>query len=290
MRSKIKKINKHSWLTKAYKNKDFLNSAPARLIRIMSEMIEPATRFRKYGVRDTVVFFGSARTHPRRVASANLRKIRTMIEKTKSPSPKLKHRYEQAKRDLIMSRYYEDARLLAKKLTHYFKGLRKKGKNFMICSGGGPGIMAAGNQGAKMAGGKSVGLNISLPIEQYPNPYQTRELAFEFHYFFIRKFWFFYLAKALVVFPGGFGTMDELFELLTLTQTGKYTRPLPVILFGRDYWKGIVNFDEMYKWGMISKEDLKIVKVFDDVDETFDYLTKQLSKHFVDKNTDKALF
>ena len=290
MKLKSKKKTKHNRLTKAYKNKDFLNSPSARLIRIMSEMIEPAARFRKYGVKDTVVFFGSARTYPRSVASTNLRKIRTIIEKAKFPSPKLKRQYEQAKRDVAMSRYYEDACLLAKKLTHYFKGLKKKGKNFMICSGGGPGIMAAGNQGAKMAGGKSVGLNISLPMEQYPNPYQTKELAFEFHYFFIRKFWFFYLAKALVVFPGGFGTMDELFELLTLMQTGKYRKPLPVILFGRDYWQRIVNFDEMYKWGTISKEDLKLIKVFDDVDEAFNYLKKQLSKHFIDKNHDKEPF
>ncbi len=290
MKLKIKKKTKHSWLTKAYRNKVFLNSPSARLIRIMSEMIEPAARFRKYGVKDTVVFFGSARTCPRSVASTNLRRTRTIIEKSKSPSPKLKHQYEQAKRDVVMSRYYEDACLLAKKLTHYFKGLRKKGKNFMICSGGGPGIMAAGNQGAKIAGGKSVGLNISLPMEQYPNPYQTKELAFEFHYFFIRKFWFFYLAKALVVFPGGFGTMDELFELLTLTQTGKYARPLPVILFGRDYWQRVVDFDEMYKWGTISKKDLKLIKVFDDVDETFNYLKKQLSKHYIDKTHDKEPF
>ena len=159
----------------------------------------------------------------------------------------------------------------------------------MICSGGGPGIMAAGNQGAKIAGGKSIGLNISLPMEQCPNPHQTKDLAFEFHYFFIRKFWFFYLAKALVVFPGGFGTMDELFELLTLMQTGKYRKPLPVILFGRDYWQRVVNFDEMYKWGTISKKDLKLIKVFDDVDEAFSYLKKQLNKYFINKDHNKNL-
>jgi len=290
MKSKSKKRTEYSWLTKAYKNKDFLNSPSARLIRILSEMIEPATRFRKYRVRDTVVFFGSARIFSRSVTSLKLRKIKKRIERVKSPSLKLKRQYEQAKRDVVMSRYYEDARLLAKKLTRYFKGLRKKGKNFMICSGGGPGIMAAGNQGAKIAGGKSIGLNISLPMEQYPNRYQDKDLAFEFHYFFIRKFWFFYLAKALVVFPGGFGTMDELFELLTLTQTGKYARPLPVILFGRDYWQKVVNFDEMCKWGTISKEDLRLIKVFDDVDETFNYLKRQLNKHFIDKNHDKGPF
>ena len=280
MKSKNKKKTKYSWLTKAYKNKDFLNSPSARLIRILSEMIEPAARFRKYGVKDTVVFFGSARILPRSTASHNLKRI-------KAGSPKFKQQYEQAKRDLAMSRYYEDARLLAEKLTRFFKGLRKKGKNFMVCSGGGPGIMAAGNQGAKMAGGKSIGLNISIPMEQYPNPYQTRDLAFEFHYFFIRKFWFFYLAKALVVFPGGFGTMDELFELLTLAQTGKHKKPLPVILFGRDYWERVINFKEMYKWGTISKEDLKLFKVFDDVDQAFDYLKKQLTKYYLNKNRDR---
>ena len=290
MKSKSKKKTKYSWLIKAYKNKDFLNSPSARIIRILSEMIEPATRFRKYRVKDTVVFFGSSRIFSRSVTSLKLRRIKARIKRVKSPSLNLRHQYEQAKRDVAMSRYYEDARLLAKKLTDYFKGLRKKGKNFMICSGGGPGIMAAGNQGAKMAGGKSIGLNISIPMEQYPNPYQTRDLAFEFHYFFIRKFWFFYLAKALVVFPGGFGTMDELFELLTLTQTGKYRKPLPVILFGRDYWQRVINFDEMYKWGTISKEDLKLIKIFDDVDETFNYLKKQLTKHFINKNHDKEPF
>ena len=290
MRAKSEKKTKYSWLTKAYKNKDFLNSPSARLIRILSEMVEPATRFHKYGVKDTVVFFGSARIFPRSITAANFKKIEKKIKKVKFPSSSLKRRYEQAKRDLAMSRYYEDARLLAKKLTQYFKNLRRKGKNFMICSGGGPGIMAAGNQGAKIAGGKSVGLNISLPMEQYPNPYQTKDLAFEFHYFFIRKFWFFYLAKALVVFPGGFGTIDELFELLTLTQTGKHRRPLPVILFGRDYWQRVINFDEMRKWGTISREDLKLIKVFDNVDETFNYLKEQITKHFINKEHDKKPF
>jgi len=290
MKTKNKKKTEYNWLIKAYKNKDFLNSPSARIIRILSEMIEPAARFRKYKVKDTVVFFGSSRIFSRSVTSLKLRRIKNRIKKEKSPSSDLKHQYEQAKRDVAMSRYYADARLLAAKLTHYFKGLKKKGKNFMICSGGGPGIMAAGNQGAKIAGGKSVGLNISIPMEQYPNLYQTKDLAFEFHYFFIRKFWFFYLAKALVVFPGGFGTMDELFELLTLTQTGKYRRPLPVILFGRDYWQKVINFDEMHKWGTISKEDLTLFKVLADVAETFNYLKTKLNKYFVNKDLNKEPF
>ncbi len=290
MRSKSKKKTARGWPVKAYKNKDFLNSSPARLIRILSEMIEPAARFRKYSVKDTVVFFGSSRIFPRGVTSLKLKKIKKEMKEIKKPTPALKSRYEQAKREAAMSRYYDDARLLARRLTHYFKGLRKKGKNFMICSGGGPGIMAAGNQGAKMAGGKSVGLNISIPVEQPPNPYQTRDLAFEFHYFFIRKFWFFYLSKALVVFPGGFGTMDELFELLTLAQTGKHKRPLPVILFGRDYWQRVINFDEMRKWGTISAGDLKFFKIFDNVDETFYYLKEQINKHFINKDREKGPF
>ncbi len=289
MKSKNKKGTKHSWIIKAYKNKDFLNSPSARHIRLLSEMIEPAARFRKYGIKDTVVFFGSARISPRRVASANFRRIKARIKGIKSPSRNLRLQYEQAKRNTAMSRYYEDALLLAKKLTDYFKSLRGKGKNFVICSGGGSGIMAAANQGAKIAGGKSIGLNISIPLEQYPNLYQTKALAFEFHYFFIRKFWFFYLAKALVVFPGGFGTMDELFELLTLIQVGKYRKPLPVILFGRDYWQKVINFDEMCKWGTISKGDLKLFKVFDDVDETFNYLKDQLTKYYLNKNYNRKI-
>jgi len=288
MKAKYKKKKECKWLVKAYKNMEFLNSPSARLIRILSEMIEPAARFRKYGVKDTVVFFGSARIFSRSATVEALKNIKKKIKRLKSPSAKLKRQYEQAKRNVAMSRYYEDARRLAEKLTRYFKTLRKKGKNYMICSGGGPGIMAAANQGAKRAGGKSIGLDISIPMEQCPNIHQTRDLAFEFHYFFIRKFWFFYLAKALIVFPGGYGTMDELFELLTLTQTGKHTKPLPVILFGRDYWRRVVNFDEMCKWGTISKADLKLLKVFDDVDETFNYLKSQINKHFINKDDDKS--
>jgi uncharacterized protein (TIGR00730 family) len=240
-------------LVKAYKNAEFLSSPQARLIRILSEMLEPEARFRKYNIRDTVVFFGSAKILPgsrRRRAGC---------------APEL-------------SRYYDCAAQLSERLTRYFLTLKKRGKNFMVCSGGGPGIMAAASYGAKSAGGKSIGLNISLPVKQYPNPFQSPELAFEFHYFFIRKFWFFYLAKALVVFPGGFGTMDELFELLTLMQTGKSRKRMSVVLFGKDYWSRIINFEKMVEWGTISKGDLGLFKMADTVDEAFDILKTDLER------------
>ncbi|MCX5716251.1 MAG: TIGR00730 family Rossman fold protein [Candidatus Omnitrophica bacterium] len=263
---------------KAYNNTNFLNSPPARIIRILSEMIEPETRFRKYGIKDTVVFFGSAKILPAVLTNARLKKIEAKIKSTATPSVALKREHEQAERDVMMSQYYNCAAQLSEKLTEYFKTLRKRGKNFMVCSGGGPGIMAAANYGAKKAGGRSIGLNISLPLEQYPNPFQDQELSFEFHYFFIRKFWFFYLAKALVVFPGGFGTMDELFELLTLMQTGKSRKRMSVILFGSDYWNTIINFDKMVEWGTIAKEDLKLFRVVDEVEEAFSILKTDLER------------
>lgn len=265
-------------LVKAYNNAEFLNSPQARLIRILSEMIEPAARFSKYRVRDTVVMFGSAKILPMNVTGPVFKKIEAKINRMKSPPPSFMKAYEQARRNVKMSQYYEDAASLAEKLTVYFQTLKKQGKNFMICSGGGPGIMEAANYGAKKAGGKSVGLNISLPMQQPPNEHQSEELAFEFHYFFIRKFWFFYLAKALIVFPGGYGTMDELFELLTLVQTGKSRKQMPIILYGSDYWRQVINFENMVHWGTINKEDLKLFKIVDDVEEAFEYL-----KGFIEK-------
>lgn len=265
-------------LVKAYNNTEFLNSPQARLIRILSEMIEPAARFSKYRIRDTVVMFGSSKIMPMRIAGPVLKRIEAKMNRMKSPPPSLIKAHEQAKRNVKMSQYYEDAARLAEKLTAYFQTLKKKGKNFMICSGGGPGIMEAANYGAKKAGGKSIGLNISLPIQQPPNLHQSEELAFEFHYFFIRKFWFFYLAKALIVFPGGYGTMDELFELLTLVQTGKSKKQMPIILYGSDYWRQVVNFDNMVHWGTIDKEDLGLFRIVDDVEEAFEYL-----KGFIEK-------
>ena len=259
---------------KAYDNKEFLRSPDARLIRIMAEMTEPAARFRKYGIKNTVVFFGSSRILSNDIASRNLNAIKLKMNSGVKSSRSLQMQYEKAERDLTMSNYYEDAMCLSEKLTRYFK---RQNKNLVICSGGGPGIMEAANRGAKKASGKSMGLNISIPREQIPNSYQTKELALEFHYFFIRKFWFLYLAKALVVFPGGFGTIDELVELLTLMQTGnKSNKCVSIILYGSNYWNDIIDFKKLIHWGTISKKDLKLFKVIDDVDEAFQYLKKQL--------------
>ena len=271
-----KNKNNPDWLVKAYKNIPFLNSPAARLIRVMSELEEPKSRFHKNYVKNTVVFFGSARTLPRKEAMENFKKAEDRLTSAKKTSKKLKNEFEKAERSLLMSRYYEDALLLAEKLTHWFLGLKEKSKHFMICSGGGPGIMEAANRGAKKAGGKSVGLNISLPMEQAPNKYQTKDLAFEFHYFFIRKFWFVYLAKALVIFPGGFGTFDEFFELLTLMQTHKTKKHMPVVLFGSEYWNELVNFQALINWGMIEKKDMNLFRMVDDVDSAFKYLKKEM--------------
>jgi uncharacterized protein (TIGR00730 family) len=186
-----------------------------------------------------------------------------------------------------MSRYYEDAVNLSEKLTRWFLELEKIDKHFKICSGGGPGIMEAANRGALNANGESVGLNISIPSEQIPNIYQTKDLACEFHYFFIRKFWFFYLAKALVIFPGGYGTMDELFELLTLIQTEKTKKQMPVVLYDSTYWNDVVNFNALLKWGVISKGDLDLFRLFDNVDDAFVYLKDALTKHYLKGATKK---
>lgn len=267
---------------KAYKNSAFLNSPEARTIRILAEYLEPAARFKKYGVRDTVVFFGSARIMPLDRARENLRAVRQQIRKRDGDPEELAALRRQAQLQVKMALYYEDARRLAAMLTRWSKKNahdgRQRGRRFIVCSGGGPGIMEAANRGASEAGGYSIGLNISLPFEQEPNPYISKELSFEFHYFFIRKFWFAYLAKALVVFPGGFGTLDEMMELLTLVQTRKITKPLPILLYGAAYWKKIVNFDALAALGMISAEDLHLLRFANTPEEAFAILTRELVK------------
>ena len=261
---------------KAYENSEFLHSRDARMLRIQAEYMEPETRFENFNIKDTIVFFGSARTKSKRQAQTALR------EAKKANAPKKE--IENAERDLRMSRFYEEARGLSKQLTTWSKDLGQEGdeRRFVVCTGGGPGIMEAANRGASEAKGLNIGLNISLPFEQHDNPYITRHLGFEFHYFFMRKFWFIYLAKVVVAFPGGFGTLDELFEVVTLDQTGKLSKPIKIVLFGKDYWNDIINFEALADYGTISREDLDIMYITDSVDEAYQYITKELTENALD--------
>lgn len=262
---------------KAYKNLEFLSSADARTVRILSEYYEPRSRFIKNRIADTIVFFGSARIISRKDAMKNLN------EAKKGNGTLQKKKFDRAVKQLEMSKYYEDAVELAKRLTNWSKDLKEERHRFIICSGGGPGIMEAANKGAKLAGGKSIGLNISIPFEQFVNKYVDPELAFEFHYFFMRKLWFVYLAKALVVFPGGFGTFDELMEVLTLVQTKKITKKMKVIIYGEDYWREIINFDALIEHGTISKDDMKLFDFCNTIDEAFEKITSHFYKYFLNK-------
>lgn len=259
---------------KAYKNLEFLNSPAARHIRILCEYEETRQRLLHHRIHDTVVFFGSARAKPSDEADALLEQARAAATATDDPAAQLA--LKRAEASSRMGRYYDAARELSKRITAWSLALTH-GRNYVICSGGGPGIMEAANRGASdVEGGCSIGLGISLPFEQGVNPYVTPELAFEFHYFFTRKYWFLYLCKALVIFPGGFGTMDELFETLTLVQTGKIKKTLPIVLFGTDYWNRILDLDVMAEFGTISTEDLGLVYRTDSVDDAYTYLTAQL--------------
>ena len=260
---------------KAYKNIDFLTSQDARIIRILSEFIEPKSRFNKFKIVDTIVFFGSARLVSKRDANKALRAL------NKSKAKVNKREIKQIENLVSMSKYYEDAVELSERLTRWSMNLPTNQKRFIVCSGGGPGIMEAANKGAKKAGGYSIGLNISIPFEQFVNKYVKKELAFEFHYFFMRKFWFAYLAKALIVFPGGFGTLDELMEILTLIQTGKIKKDMKVIVYDKEYWSSIVNFPNLIERGMISEEDLKLFDFASSVDEMFDILVNYFNKHYL---------
>ncbi|MBL8016945.1 MAG: TIGR00730 family Rossman fold protein [Ignavibacteria bacterium] len=260
---------------KAYSDEKFLKSPAARSLRIVAEYMEPQYRFRKENVRDTVVFYGSARLLPKAAANKKLRELKKM----KNPS---NDRLMDAQIDLEMSRYYEDTVELSRMITEWSMK-QEPGNRFVVCSGGGPGIMEASNRGAKKAGGKSIGLNISLPFEQNPNPYITPALNFEFHYFFMRKFWFAYLAKALIIMPGGYGTMDELFELLTLIQTKKIRKKMPIVVYDKHFWDKVINFEELANKRLIDKEDLKLFLVAESVDEAFHYVKNDLQKHYMQK-------
>lgn len=267
---------------KAYKNLDFLNSPVARSIRVQCELTEPAIRFKRHRVQNTISIFGSARIPSETEAAARLAKIEKEIKGLSTLTPSQQAELDLAKGYIRGSRYYEDTRRLAYELTRWSLETIEKPKNrFYVCSGGGPGIMEAVNRGAYEAGGKSVSLGISLPFEQHINRYSEDDLSFEFHYFFIRKYWFFYLAKALVCCPGGFGTMDELFEMLTLIQTHKARKHVPVVLLGRQFWEELINFDTLVKWGVISPEDLNLFKICDSVEEARDYLIRELTEYYL---------
>jgi len=267
---------------KAYKNLDFLTSPDARTLRILAEFMEPMQRFEKHNIYDTIVFFGSARTKNPQVANQHLRDVEQRVKKSNAanPDPALQEELELAQNEVFLSKYYNDAQELARRLTAWSKSLNSIYR-FVVSTGGGPGMMEAANKGALEAGGKSVGLNISLPMEQSSNPYITPELNFEFHYFFMRKFWLIYLAKGLVILPGGFGTLDELFEVLTLVQTEKIKKKMPIVIYGSDYWNEIINIDAMVKYGVISKADRKLVQFCNTVDEAFNYLKDELTRHYL---------
>ena len=257
---------------KAYKNLDFILSRPGRPLRILSEFLEPEERFERHKVSDTIVFFGSARIRSREAAA-------NALDAAKKHGGDI----QRAQQTLDMSRYYEEARELSRRLTEWSKGLKGRSKRFVICTGGGPGIMEAANKGANDAKGHNIGLNISLPFEQHENPFISRELAFEFHYFFMRKFWFAYLAKAVVIFPGGYGTLDEFFELMTLISTKKMGKPMPVVLYGTEYWDEVINLDAMVKYGTIAPDDLELFYRTDGIDDAFEFITTKLSEYHVDR-------
>jgi len=249
----IEKPDREGRLPLAYRNQEFLDTPDARSLRVLSEYLYPLSHFRKERIHDTIVFFGSART----------------LEMGSN------------------GRYYNEARELARRVTEWSDSLHETSRRFVICSGGGPGIMEAANRGARDAGGKTIGLNIGLPFEQRPNPFITPELSFEFHYFFMRKFWFAYLAKALVVFPGGFGTLDELTEILTLAQTQKLLKKIVVVLYGTAFWKEILNFDALVRHDMISEEDLQLFSFADDVDTAFRLLETGLTKYYLEPDREE---
>jgi uncharacterized protein (TIGR00730 family) len=278
----------------AYENPEFLNGADGRLIRVMAEYLEPLARFRREQIQDTVVFFGSARFRGREEANHELE----LLDNTGSSQAAPDHEQPasvpqivegtatelQRKRAVAaveMARYYEDARRLAGLLTKWAKGIPSRRHRFVVTSGGGPGIMEAANRGAWEAGGKTIGLNIRLPFEQSPNPYITPSLNFEFHYFFMRKLWFAYLSKALVVFPGGFGTLDEMFEILTLAQTHKLAKKITVVIYGSDYWKKVFNLDALVDTGAISPKDMELFQYADTPEQAFEMLRRGLTQNYL---------
>jgi uncharacterized protein (TIGR00730 family) len=257
---------------KAYKNLQFLNSSHARTIRILSEYLEPKSRLDYQAIHDTIVFFGSARFCDAETAGKRLAAAHTDEERRLAGAAQ------------AGSRYYDEARKLSYMLTKWSSEVAVNGRRFVVCSGGGPGIMEAANRGAHDAGGISVGFNITLPEEQLPNPYITPELSFQFHYFFMRKLWFAYLAKALIVFPGGFGTLDEMMEILTLTQTRKIRKKVLVLIYGREYWDKVLDFDAMIEMGTIDESDRELFSYADTPEQAFQLLTPWLMQNYSEKS------
>ncbi len=256
----------------AYLNTRFIEGRHGRPLRILSEYIEPEARFEKFEVSDTIVFYGSARI-----------KSREEAEQLLAEAQENGGDIAEAEQMLEMSRYYEESRELASRLTEWSKNLEGTERRFVICTGGGPGIMEAANRGASEAQGMNVGLNIQLPFEQHENPYITRELTFEFNYFFMRKFWFMYLAKALIIFPGGFGTLDELFETMTLVTTQKLRKKMPVVLYGNSFWDEVFDLEALVRHGTILPEDLDAIFKTDSVESAFDHITQELTELFLEE-------
>jgi uncharacterized protein (TIGR00730 family) len=252
---------------KAYQDTRFLESKDARALRILAEYLEPLYRFQRHNIQDTIVFMGSARLRSEAAAKAAL-----------AEAERAGQGIEAAQTALQLSIYYEAARELAQRLTTWSKQLDREERRFVVCTGGGPGIMEAANRGASEAKGLNVGLTISIP-EEFDNPYVSRGLHFYFHYFFMRKFWFVYLAKAVVLFPGGYGTLDELFEILTLIQTRKTRKRMPIVLFGAEYWDEVINFNALVKYGTISSGDLDLFHRTDSLDEAYEIITEGLTEN-----------
>ena len=262
----------------------FLASTPARPIRIIAEYIHPLVQLKTEGIGDTIVMFGSARIESHETAAARYTRLKQLKTSGWGEARLKKHRHQLrgAKNALEMSKYYEEARQLSHKITTWALSLGPRPRRFVICSGGGPGIMEAANRGAYEAGGKSIGLSIELPHEQFANPYISPELSFNFHYFFMRKLWFAQIAKALIVFPGGFGTLDELWEMMTLSQTGKMPKHTLILIYGRKYWDEVLKLKNMVRWGTISQEDFDNLQFADSVDEAFEKIRGGLEKYHMD--------
>ncbi|MGQ9819275.1 MAG: LOG family protein [Candidatus Kapaibacteriales bacterium] len=283
MKNKNKKVEEVNEIhtIKAYDNRSFIHSSDGRIIRIIAEYLYPEQRLRRQGIKKTIIFFGSARLQPKEKYLSEIQELEAKLpEVSDYNKAKIKGKIQHLqKRMEIVARYYDEAYELAKMIGEWSKKFSPR-NTFYVCTGGGPGIMEAANRGAHDAGVKTIGLNISLPFEQLPNPYITKELNFEFHYFFMRKFWLVYPSQVLIVFPGGFGTIDEMMEILTLRQTGKLKTPKLIILYSSDYWQKVINFDFLVEMGMISKGDLKIFHFANSPNDAFNLIRKSLDPEY----------